>query len=72
MSFWKMMNWVAWALSAWLLLVMLWDFFKVERDARASRDESPDDDDPPSSDDHAHHDEPGSGAGADPHDDATR
>ncbi len=37
MSFWKVMNWVAWGLSAFLLCLMLRDFLKVERQARAAK-----------------------------------
>lgn len=35
MSFWKVMNGAAWALSGLLFLLILWDFIKVERARRA-------------------------------------
>ena len=31
MSIWKIMNWVAWGLSGFFLLLILADFFKVEK-----------------------------------------
>ena len=37
MSIWTILNYGAWALSAILLLAMLRDFIKVEREARANR-----------------------------------
>ena len=37
MSIWNFLNWAAWGLSALLLLAMLWDFIKVERQARAKK-----------------------------------
>jgi hypothetical protein len=37
MSIWKVMNWVAWGLSAYLLVVMAVDFIRVERGLRAKK-----------------------------------
>jgi len=37
MSGWQMLNWLAWGLSALLLVLMALDFARVERD-RASRE----------------------------------
>ena len=37
MSLWKIMNWVAWGLSAYLLLVMAIDFIKTERRIRSGK-----------------------------------
>jgi hypothetical protein len=37
MSFWTIMNGVAWAVSAFLVLLMLWDFVKVERTRRLEK-----------------------------------
>lgn len=34
MSFWSAMNWVAWATSAALVVVMAVDFIRVERGKR--------------------------------------
>ncbi len=36
MSIWKILNWAAWALSAILLLAMLWDFARTERKRRSA------------------------------------
>ena len=38
MSVWKIMNWVAWGLSAYLVVVMAIDFIRTERRARAAKD----------------------------------
>ncbi len=35
MRFWSMMNWVAWALSGLILLLLISDFIKVERQRKA-------------------------------------
>ena len=35
MSFWSFMNLVAWGLSAYLLIIMAWDFIQVEKAAHA-------------------------------------
>ena len=40
MKFWTIMNGAAWALSAFLGILILWDFVKVERARRASEREA--------------------------------
>jgi hypothetical protein len=37
MNLWKVMNWLAWGISALLILHMALDFFKTERQMRSKR-----------------------------------
>jgi hypothetical protein len=39
MNIWTCMNGAAWALSAALFIRIAWDFFKVERERRARKDD---------------------------------